>query len=78
MHPVDQRAQQMLGELAGMDARAGAADKQIRTGATARMAAVAQRMNELRPEVLTSADAAMEYQGLVIERARLSQVVMAP
>lgn len=66
----------MLQDVAGMSARADAADEQIKTGAAKRLADVNKRLEELRPLVLLKADAAMEYQELIIERYRLNSVVM--
>lgn len=73
---TEQRARAMLGDLAGASARCDAADANIRKGAAARLDAVNKRMDELRPTALTDGNARDEYQGLVVERARLSQVVM--
>jgi hypothetical protein len=78
MNPTHDRAAAMLGDVSAGESRCDAADKAISDGATTRLADVEKRLEELRPEVLKSADAADEYQGLIIERHRLNQVVMPP
>lgn len=77
VHPTEARAGELLQHIAGLSARAEASERAIREGATSRLADVGRRMDELRPQVLTSHDAAQEYQGLVIERHRLNTVVTA-
>lgn len=78
IHPTEARAGQMLQNIAGLSARADASGKAINDGATKRLDAVNKRMDELRPQVLVSADASQEYQSLSIERYRLNMVVMQP
>lgn len=77
-HPTEQRAGAMLQSLAGASTRVDASEKATRDGASKRLEAVEKRLDELRPTVLTSSADADEYQGLVVERHRLHQVVMAP
>lgn len=73
---AEARAGELLGSLGALSAKVNASATAIADGASARLAAVEKRMEELRPQVLLKADAADEYQSLVIERHRLS-VVMA-
>lgn len=77
VHPTEARTGDLLQHVSGLSARADASGKAIKDGAAARLDAVNKRMEELRPQVLVSADAAMEYQSLVIERSRLNSVVMS-
>lgn len=76
VHPTEARANELLQHIAGMSARADASDKAIKDGAEARLEALNQRMDELRPKVMYDRDAAQEYQSLSIERYRLYGVVM--
>lgn len=78
VHPTESRAGSMLQSIAGLSARAQSSGQAINQGASARLDSVLKRMDELRPTVLTSADAAQEYQALAIERHRLNMVVMQP
>jgi predicted phage gp36 major capsid-like protein len=78
VHPTEQRAGSMLAGVAAASAKAEASEKALRDGAAKRLDAVNKRLEELRPTVLTSSADADEYQGLIVERHRLHQVVMAP
>lgn len=77
MNPTYNRASAMLASLGAASSQADATEKNIKGGAEKRLQTVTGRLEELRPTVLTSAADAEEYQGLVIERHRLNQVVMA-
>lgn len=68
-------AAKLLGGLHGLSARTDAAERKILDAALARDAAVRQRMEELRPQVLTTAGASREYQTLALELRRLAIVI---
>lgn len=78
VHPTEARAGALLGQIGGMEARAKASGEATKKAAAARLEAVNKRLEELRPTALTSSADADEYQGLIVERARLHSVVMAP
>ena len=65
----------LMGRLHGLSARTDAAERKILDAALARDAAARQRMEELRPQVLTVPGASREYQMLALELRRLALVI---
>lgn len=65
----------LLGKLHGLSARTDAAERRILATATKREGEVRQRMEELRPQVLTTKGASREYQTLALELRRLTLVI---
>jgi hypothetical protein len=66
---------QQLTRLAGLSSRTQASERLIHDRAVAREREVDARLGELREMAMTDDGAAKEYQALVLERAKLAQVI---
>lgn len=66
---------EQLARLAGLTARTQAAEQRIHDRAVARDAEVSGRLDQLRPGAMADDDTAREYQTLILERAKLAQVI---
>lgn len=66
---------QLLGDLSAMASRTHAAERRIHDRAVERDGEVAARLDELRPTAMFEDGVAQEYQTLVMERAKLAQVI---
>lgn len=65
----------LLGDLSALSSRTHASERRIHDRAVERDGEVAARLDELRPTALFDDAAAKEYQTLVMERAKLAQVI---
>jgi len=66
---------QLLGDLSALASRTHAAERRIHDRAVARDGEVAAKLEELRPMAMFDDGVAKEYQTLVMERAKLAQVI---
>jgi len=66
---------QLFGQIASLSARTQAAEQRIHDRAVEREAEVDARLEQLRPLAMTDEGSGKEYQTLVLERAKLAQVV---
>lgn len=65
----------LLGNLHALAARTDAAEQKILESAEARLTTIRERMDELRPRVMTDAVAARTYQDCVLEMGHLQSVI---
>ena len=66
---------QTLGDLSALTARTNAAEQRIHDRAVERDGEVSAKLDELRPTAMFDDGVAQEYQTLVMERAKLAQVI---
>lgn len=66
---------QLLGDLSALSSRTRAAEQRIHDRAIERDGEVSAKLDELRPTAMFDDGVAQEYQTLVMERAKLAQVV---
>jgi hypothetical protein len=66
---------QLLGNLSALSSRTHAAERLIHDRAVARDGEVSAKLDELRPTAMFDDGVAQEYQTLVMERAKLAQVI---
>jgi len=66
---------QLLGNLSALSSRTQAAERRIHDRAVGRYGEVAARLDSLRPTAMFDDGVAQEYQTLVMERAKLAQVI---
>lgn len=66
---------QTLGDLSALASRTNAAEQRIHDRAVERDGEVSAKLDELRPTAMFDDGVAQEYQHLVMERAKLAQVI---
>lgn len=66
---------QLLGDLSALSSRTRASERRIHDRAVARDGEVATRLDKLSPTAMFDDSAAKEHQTLVMERAKLAQVI---
>jgi hypothetical protein len=74
-HPEAATTRRQLGELGVMSAQVERAERQILEHAQRLHGEVLSKLDEMRPEALTSDGGASDYQALVAERGRLERVI---
>lgn len=66
---------QLLGDLSALSSRTLASEKRILARAQERESEVEAQLDKLRSQAMTDDGAAREYQVLVLEKAKLAQVI---
>ena len=66
---------QLLGDLSALSARTHASERLIHDRAVARDGEVATKLDKLGPTAMFDDGVAKEYQTLVLEKAKLAQVI---
>ena len=66
---------QQLARLAGLAARTHASEQRILARAQARESEIDGQLEQLRPQAMGDDGAAKQYQLLILERAKLAQVI---
>jgi hypothetical protein len=66
---------QLLGDLSALSARTHASERRIHDRAMARDGEVSVQLDKLGPTAMFDDGASKEYQTLVLERAKLAQVI---
>lgn len=66
---------QLLGDLSALSARTKSSERKIHDRAMARDGEVSAKLDKLGPAAMFDDSAAKEYQTLVMERAKLAQVI---